>query len=112
SGAAARHRCAFERRTACGGGNCADWFAKPQATFGGLVARTPRLAQRLALTGGQLFVGFPVVDMIAGHMSRIPRPAWLRYGIALVAVFVVVEVRYFLERVDRLPGPPLTMMLV
>src|SRR5438552_13224362 len=45
-------------------------------------------------------------------MSRIPRPAWLRYLAAIAAVFAVIAARNYLVRYDKIDGPPLTMMLV
>jgi PAS domain S-box-containing protein len=45
-------------------------------------------------------------------MSRFPRPAWLRYLVALIAVVAVMEARIHLQRVDKIDGPPLTMMLM
>src|SRR2546421_8848785 len=45
-------------------------------------------------------------------MSRIPRPTWLRYLVALVSVFAVMEVRIHMGRMDGIQGPPFTMMFV
>src|SRR5438105_3616071 len=44
-------------------------------------------------------------------MSRIPRPTWLRYLVALIAVVVVMQVRIYLGRHwQGMDGPPFTMM--
>src|SRR6186713_2039627 len=45
-------------------------------------------------------------------MSRTPRPTWLRYLVALLAVFAVMQARLYLGRhMQGMDGPPFTMML-
>ena len=45
-------------------------------------------------------------------MRRIPRPAWLRYLVALIAVFAVMQARIYLARhMTGMDGPPLIMMM-
>jgi PAS domain S-box-containing protein len=45
-------------------------------------------------------------------MSRLPRPNWLRYCVALIAVVTVMELRLYMAPKDKIEGPPLTMMLM
>src|SRR4051812_20450391 len=46
-------------------------------------------------------------------MSRIPRPAWLRYCFSLIAVFAVMQVKLLLEhRMKGMEGPPFTIMFM
>ncbi len=47
-------------------------------------------------------------------MSRIPRPTWLRYVVALVAVFAVMQLRLYLDgrHLKGIEGPPFTMMFL
>lgn len=44
-------------------------------------------------------------------MRRTARPAWLRYLVALLAVFAVIELRIYLGRLLHMDGPPLIMMV-
>jgi PAS domain S-box-containing protein len=44
-------------------------------------------------------------------MRRTARPAWLRYLVALLAVFAVMQLRIYLGRLLHMDGPPLIMMV-
>lgn len=44
-------------------------------------------------------------------MRRLPRPTWIRYLVALLAVFAVMQLRLYLGRhMKGMEGPPFTMM--